>query len=115
MTQNPFGEGGFDLGAMMEQAQQMQQQLLAAQEELAAASVTGTAAGVTVTVSGTGEVTGVAFAPGTAGAGDEESLSDLGDLVVAAYRDAKARADAMAGEKLGPLTGGLGGMGLPGV
>jgi DNA-binding YbaB/EbfC family protein len=115
MTQNPFGEGGFDLGAMMEQAQQMQQQLLAAQEELAAASVTGTVGGVTVTVSGTGEVTAVGFAPGSVEGTDEEALADLGDLVVAAYRDAKARADALAQQKLGPLTGGLGGMGLPGV
>jgi DNA-binding YbaB/EbfC family protein len=115
MTQNPFGEGGFDLGAMMEQAQQMQQQLLAAQAELAAASVTGTAGGVTVTVNGTGEVTAVAFEPGSVDAGDPESLTDLGDLVVAAYRDAKGRADALAQDKLGPLTGGLGGMGLPGV
>jgi DNA-binding protein YbaB len=116
MTQNPFGEGGFDLGAMMEQAQQMQQQLLAAQQELAAASVTGTVGGVTVTVNGTGEVTAVGFAPGSVAAVDEESLADLGDLVVAAYRDARGRADALAQEKLGPLAGGLGGgLGLPGV
>jgi DNA-binding protein YbaB len=94
----------------------MQQQLMAAQQELAGASVTGTAGGVTVTLSGTGEMTAVAFAPGSVADGDEESLADLGDLVVAAYRDAKAQADAMASERLGPLTGGLGGPGgLPGV
>ena len=39
------------------------------------------------------------------------SLADLGDLVVAAYRDAKTRADALAADKLGPLSGGLGGLG----
>ena len=43
--QQPFGslggEGGFDLSAMLEQAQQMQAQLVAAQEELAAATVEG--------------------------------------------------------------------------
>ena len=42
---NPFGglggEGGFDLNAMLEQAQQMQSQLVAAQEELAAATGRG--------------------------------------------------------------------------
>jgi DNA-binding protein YbaB len=30
-------------------------------------------------------------------------------MVVAAYRDAKSKADAMATEALGPLAGGLGG------
>ena len=56
---NPFaglgGEGGFDLNAMLEQAQQMQSQLVAAQEELAAAKVEGSAGGVIVTLTGTGE------------------------------------------------------------
>ena len=32
-------------------------------------------------------------------------------MIVAAYRDAKAKADAMATEALGPLAGGLGGLG----
>ena len=47
--------------------------------------------------------------------GSEESLSDLGDLVVAAYRDAKGRADQLAAQTLGPLAGGLGGPGGSGV
>ena len=48
-------------------------------------------------------------------------LTDLGDLVVAAYRDAKARVDELASQALGPLAGGgldldLGGAGgLPGA
>ena len=39
---------------------------------------------------------------------------DLEDLIVAAYRDARARADAMAAQALDPLAGGLdlGGLGL---
>jgi DNA-binding protein YbaB len=116
MTDNPFGgEGGFDLGAMLEQAQQMQQQLLEAQQQLAGTTVTGTSGGVTVSLDGTGELTGVTFASGSAGSGDEESLADLGDLVVAAYRDAKSQADALAQAKLGPLTGGMPGLGGPGV
>ncbi len=64
---NPFGglgEGGFDLNAMLEQAQQMQAQLVAAQEELAAATVEGSAGGVTVTLTGTGDLTGVTVPPG---------------------------------------------------
>jgi DNA-binding protein YbaB len=108
MTQdNPMG--GFDLGAMLEQAQAMQSQLMNAQAELAARTVDGSAGGVQVTVSGTGELVGVSVTTGTFDGADEESLADLGDLVVAAYRDAKAKADALAAQALGPLAGGLGG------
>lgn len=106
--------GGLDLGAMLEQAQQMQQRLTSAQAELAEERIEGSAGGVTVTLTGLGELTGVTVRPGTFDGADEESLADLGDLVVAAFRDAKATADAAAAQALGPLTGGLAG-GLPGV
>ncbi len=122
MTDNPFGGlsneggGGFDLNAMLEQAQQMQAQLVAAQEELAATTVDGSAGGVSVTLTGTGELTQVTITPGSFDASDADSLADLGDLVVAAYRDGKARADALAANTLGPLAGGDlgGGLGGPG-
>ena len=117
MTQdNPMG--GFDLGAMLEQAQQMQAQLMSAQAQLAEQSVDGSAGGVQVTLSGVGELVGVRITPGSFDGGDAESLADLGDLVVAAFRDAKAKADALASQALGPLAGGLGDMGggdLPGL
>lgn len=114
MTQNPFGEGSnpfgnLDLGAMLEQAQQMQAQLMAAQAELAETIVAGTAGGVSVSLTGTGELTGVTIAPGSFDAGDPESLADLGDLVVAAFRDAKAKVDAAASAALGPMAGALDG------
>lgn len=127
MTQNPFdamgGGGGFDMNALLQQAQQMQAQLQEAQERLADATVTGTVAGgaVTVTVSGVGELVGVEIKAGQFDGSDADDLSDLGDMVVAAYRDAKAQADALAGEALGPLAGGLPGGaggdqgGLPGL
>lgn len=114
MTQNPFGgEGGLDMGALLQQAQQMQQQLLEAQSALAEAEVEGTVAGgaVTVTINGAGELRAVAIKPGSFDGDDADDLTDLGDLVVAAFRDAKAKADALAQEKLNPLAGGLGGLG----
>jgi DNA-binding YbaB/EbfC family protein len=119
MTQNPFdalgGAGGLDMNALLAQAQQMQQQLEQAQADLAEATVEGSVGGgdVTVTVTGTGELSGVTVKPGRFDGTDADDLADLGDLVVAAYRDAKSRADALAAEALGPLAGGLGG-GLPG-
>lgn len=114
MTQNPFGDapnpfGGLDLGAMLEQAQQMQAQLMAAQAELAEAVIDGTAGGVSVTLTGTGELTAVTIAPGAFDSDDPESLADLGDLVVAAFRDAKAKADEAAAAALGPMAGAMDG------
>jgi DNA-binding YbaB/EbfC family protein len=107
---NPFGEGGFDMNALLQQAQQMQEQMMSAQEELAQTEVTGTVGDglVTVTVTGSGELVGVKI---RANSFDPADTEDLEDLIVAAFRDAKAQADAMAAQKLGPLAGGLGGSG----
>lgn len=112
MSQNPFdalGGGGLDINALMQQAQQMQEGLQSAQAELEQASVDGTVAGgaVTVTVSGTGELKAVQIQPGQVDGEDTESLADLGDMIIAAFRDARAKADALAAEKMGPLTGGM--------
>lgn len=114
MSENPFGS--LDLGAMLEQAQQMQAQLMTAQAELASTLVDGSAGGVTVTLTGVGDVTAVTITPGSFDGSDADSLTDLGDLVVAAYRDAKAKADRLASDALGPMAGGLAGLGgeLPG-
>jgi nucleoid-associated protein EbfC len=106
--QNPFGEGGFDMNALLQQAQQMQEQMVAAQQELAEATVEGTVGDglVSVTVSGTGELVGVKIRKDSF---DPAETEDLEDLIVAAYRDARAKSEALAQERLGPLTGGLGG------
>ena len=115
MTQNPFDAlgGGFDMNALLQQAQQMQQQLEEAQANLAKQTVDGTVAGgaVTVTATGVGDLVGVTVAVGQFDGSDADDLADLGDMVVAAFRDAKAQADALAAQKMGPLAGGLPGMG----
>jgi DNA-binding YbaB/EbfC family protein len=115
MTDNPFealgGGGGFDLQGLLQQAQQMQEQLETAQEQLADARVDGSAGAVTVTVNGIGELQAVTIKSGMFDGSSDDDLSDLGDLVVAAYRDAKAQADAMASNAIGPLAGG----GMPGM
>ncbi len=114
MSQNPFealGGGGFDMNALLQQAQQMQEQLASAQAQLADTVVGGTVAGgaVTVQVNGVGELVGVEIKTGGFDGSSADDLADLGDMIVAAYRDAKAQADALAGETLGPIAGG----GLP--
>ncbi|MDT7544477.1 MAG: nucleoid-associated protein EbfC [Actinomycetota bacterium] len=99
---------------LMKQAQKMQQQMLAAQQELADAQVSGTAGGglVTATVTGSGEVLSVKIDPKAVDPDDVESLEDL---VVAAIRDAARAAGELAEQKMGPLTQGMGGLGLPGM
>lgn len=119
MTQDPFaalGAGGFDMNALLQQAQQMQEELARTQEQLHDAEIEGVVAGgaVTVTVNGVGELTAVTISPDAVDASEPDALADLGDLIVAAYRDAKAKADSAASQALGPLAGGLGGLGGPG-
>jgi DNA-binding YbaB/EbfC family protein len=107
-NQNPFGDGGFDINALLQQAQQMQEQMAAAQQELSETTVDGTVADglVTVTLNGAGELVGVKIRKDSF---DPAEPEDLEDLIIAAYRDAAGRAQALAAEKMGPLAGGLGG------
>jgi DNA-binding YbaB/EbfC family protein len=99
---------------LMKQAQKMQQQVAAAQEELARATVEGTAGGglVTATVTGSGDVVSLKIKPEAVDPDDVESLEDL---VVAALHDAARAAATLQSERMGPLTGGMGGLGLPGM
>ncbi|MCW2700542.1 MAG: uncharacterized protein JWQ45_2077 [Blastococcus sp.] len=103
------------MAQLLQQAQQMQQQLVAAQEEMARTEVTGTAGGglVSATMTGNGEVTALTIAPSAV---DPDDLETLQDLIVAALHDAKRAVDELAARTMGPLAGGLGGggLGLPG-
>jgi DNA-binding YbaB/EbfC family protein len=110
--------GGFgaqpNMQQLMKQAQKMQAQLEAAQEELAATEVTGSAGGglVTATVLGSGELTALVIDPKVV---DPEDVETLQDLIVAAVRDAARMISDLTSEKMGPLAGGMGGLGLPGL
>jgi DNA-binding YbaB/EbfC family protein len=102
------GLGGLDLGALLGQAQAMQQQILDAQAEVAAQVVEGSAGGgaVKVEVSGGWEFRSVTIAP--------EALDDpelLSDLVLAALHDATARVNDLHADSVGDVDlGGLGGL-----
>jgi DNA-binding YbaB/EbfC family protein len=100
---------------LLKQAQKMQRDLALAQEELAATEVEGSAGGglVTATVTGAGEVVSIRIDASVVDPSDVETLQDL---VVAAIRDATRQAADLQADKMGPLTGGLGGsLGLPGI
>ena len=93
----------------------MQALLAQAQQQLADAQVEGHAGGglVRATVTGTGEVVSLVIDPKVV---DPDDVETLQDLVVAAVRDASRAAGELAQERMGPLTGGLGGgLGLPGM
>lgn len=107
-----FG-GAPNMQQLMKQAQKMQQQLQEAQAELAETEISGSAGGdmVQATVKGSGELVSLTIDPKVV---DPDDVETLQDLIVAAVRDASRAATELANEKMGPLTGGMGGLGLPG-
>ncbi len=113
-----MGPGQPDMQMILQQAQQMQEQLMAAQVELAESEVTGHAGGglVAVTMTAAGEVRDIKIDQSVVDPADVETLQDL---IVAALRDATRAARELQAQKMGPLAGGLGdmagGLGLPGA
>jgi DNA-binding YbaB/EbfC family protein len=105
---------GFDMGSLLQQAQQMQQQMEEAQRTLGEQRVTGTAGGglVKATVTGLGELIGLEI---TREAVDPDDTETLADLVVAAVRDANQAAERVQQEKMGPLGSAFGGLGPGGA
>lgn len=85
--------GDFDINALMQQAQQLQEDLERAQREIADKSFTAQAGGdlVSVVVNGKGELAELTIKPEACDPEDTETLSAL---IVAAYRAAKGEADA---------------------
>jgi nucleoid-associated protein EbfC len=107
-----------DLQKMMKQAQQMAAEVQKKQEELAGVEIEGSAGGgaVKVVVSGDLHVVSVTIDPDTFdGAPDADDLEMLGDTVTAAVNDALNKAREVQEEALGPIAGGMGGLGLPGM
>jgi len=95
-----------DIGALMKQAQQMQQKIAEMQEELDRIEVDGSSGAglVRVTVSGRGEtrrlhIDASLLVPSEKGV--------LEDLVVAACNDARGRLEATVSERMKSMTGGL--------
>ena len=98
-----------DLGALMKEAQAMQQKLQEAQGRLAETSVEGSSGGgiVRLTLQGSGELKGVVFDDALLKAGEGEVLSDL---IVAAHADAKRKLDAAQADAMKSVAGPLAGM-----
>jgi DNA-binding YbaB/EbfC family protein len=114
MTRRPQGPGGLDLNSMMKQLQQVQADMASAQEKLKDEVVEASAGGgmVKVKMSGDLRLLEVSIDPDAA---DPEDVEMLSEMVMAAVNEALRSAQELAASKLGGVTGGLGGLGLPGV
>jgi DNA-binding YbaB/EbfC family protein len=95
-----------DLMKMMKQVQDIQGRMQQMQEELGALQVEGQAGGglVKVTLNGKIEARGVKIDPSLMKPEDVEMLEDL---LLAAFQDAKGKAEAALQEKMREVTGGL--------
>ncbi len=93
------------LGALMKQAQQMQENMKRAQEQLATVEVEGAAGGgmVKVTMTCRNDVKRVAI---DASVMDDREM--LEDLIAAAVNDAVRKAEAVSTEKMSGFTQGMG-------
>src|SRR3954468_5749216 len=98
--------GGLDLGAMMQQAQQLQEQMLKAQEEAKQKTVEASAGGgmVTVTITGGFEVKAIKIDPACI---DPKDPSMLQDLIIAALNQAIVKAQELQAGAVSSVTGGV--------
>ncbi len=97
---------------MMKEAQKMQERLAKAQNDLSQQSVEASTGGgkVTVTASGSGDITAIKIAPEVV---DPQDVEMLEDLVLSGVREAQEAARKLQADSMGKVTGGLGG--LPGL
>jgi DNA-binding YbaB/EbfC family protein len=104
--------GGFDVNALMKQAQKMQSEMLQAQEQLKDETVEASAGGGMVKVKMGGDLSlrEIAIDPEAI---DPEEAELLAEMVQAAVNEALRAAQELANSKMGGITGGLGG--LPGM
>jgi len=98
---------------MLKQVQKMQADMAKAQEELKTEVVEATVGGGAVTVEVSGElvVKSIKIAPEAIDPDDAEMLSDL---VLTAVNQGLQAAQDLAAQRLGAVTGDLGGLGGPG-
>lgn len=106
-----------DMQRMMKEAQKMAAEMQKAQAELAEQSFEGSAGGgaVKAVVSGDQRVLSVTVDSDLLTEVDEDDIEMIGDTITAAVNDALDKSRAAQAEAMGPLAGGMGGLGLPGM
>lgn len=98
-----------NINQIMKQAQAMQKKMVEMQEKLAATEFTGSSGGgaVEITISGKGAMLKLRIDPALV---DKDEVEVLEDLIIAAFNDAKKKADSSSEDQ---LSGAMGGLSLP--
>ena len=93
-------------GAMLQQLQKLQEEMVKTQEALGDETVTVTAGGgaITVVISGHQKIQSITIEPEVV---DPDDVEMLQDLVMAAVNEAIDKSQQLAADQLGALTGGL--------
>lgn len=104
------GGGGGNMQALMKQAQKMQQDMLKAQDELAETEVEAQSGGgmVTVVMTCDRKLSSIKIKPEAV---DPDDVEMLEDLIIAAFNEASKHVEEEHARIMGPLSGGMGGMG----
>ena len=111
MARGGFPGGGFGGGNMQQilrQAQKMQSDMEKAQQELEATELEVSSGGgmVVCKVTGKGEIKEIKINPQIV---DPDDVEMLEDTVTAAVKEALRQANELSNEKMGKITGGMGG------
>ena len=103
-----------NLNKLMKQAQKMQEKMAQAQADLAEKTVEVQTAGgkITVVANGAGDVISIKIAKEIV---DPEDVEFLEDAVLSGVKQAIEQGKALAQSEMTKITGGLGGMGIPGL
>lgn len=95
-----------NIGKLVGQVQQMQEQMKLTQERLEMMEIEGQSGGglIKIRMNGQGQTLSLSIDPSLIKSDEQDILEDL---LVAAYNDAKLKIDQMTAEEMGKLTGGL--------
>lgn len=122
MKKKPKGMGGGlpggmsgGMGGMMAQLQKMQRDMSEAQQQLETETVEVSVGGgaLKIVITGHQRVQSIQIDPQMVDTSDDEWLTDLQDLLVAAVNQSIEQSQAMAAAKMESITGGLGN--IPGL
>ena len=109
--------GGGSQSVLMRQIQKMQEDIAAAQEALSEERIEVSVGGgaVTVVINGQQEVQSISIDPDVLDLEDEDWVTDLQDLLLAAVNQAIDKSKTLAAERMDGITGGLESMLPPGL
>jgi len=95
-----------NISSIMKQAQKLQEQIVKLQDELADKTVEASSGGgmVIVVANGKQEIVSIKINPEVVNKDDVEMLEDL---ILSAVNEAKRKAEELAKEELGKITGGM--------